>query len=647
MNQSPETKPCQPSFFRISPGVLLTVIILGAIALRLWGLDFGLPQAFHPDEPVVVTRAEYAAATNDWNPRAFQWPSLQIYILGIEYKIWYWTGGLLGSWDSEGPPGVPQSDRFAAYTLRAPSGFYYLGRLTTVIFGAGLVWLTFLLAKRFLRTPSALAAAALVAIHPILTRQGRYVTPDIPAEFFSIAALLFIDRVYQALSEPDRETQTETARRFPNPVLLAIYAAIMVGLATGTKYPAAVLAIPLLAVVLFAPSPFRASTRLFLGLRVCATIIIVFLLTTPYALLDRWQFLHDIQVIGWHVRTGHIGMEAPGGIWLASLRQFVTDSGWVWTIAGFVGLLCFFRKIGRTWPLALSLVFVLLGLAPLNVFSDRYLVPLIPFWAVGIAALLDLMVSDPGRLRIPYSIGLNVTGFLGWIEGLGHLLPIAGSIIAGLALSGLSYASGIIGMSRRSSAALSLALALSVLAIGSRGLYVLSVDAYRLTLPDTRELALEWVEKNIPAHSTIVEEQGGPDLHQVDPYDPKADEFTPLLPEPWYYVKEITPLFFRGGEIHDPLDTLMATLPDWVITSSRVRNRYMRPGAEKQYPDLVAVFREYYRLIDNYLIEEERFSPGNGVVGEEIVIYRVPEGLWERVRIDEGTVGEILGTEPE
>ncbi len=579
-------------YLGISPRTILLLIILAAVALRVWGLDFGLPQVFHPDEPVLVTNAVYSVATNDYNPRAFHWPSLQMYILCVEYGLWFQAGKLSGAWipdDAE----WSQSDGFLAYSMRAPAGFYYLGRLTTVLFSAGLIWIGFILARRFMGIKASLVVAALIAFHPIITRHSRLVTPDIPTEFFFLAALYFLDRLYMALLNHSKESNRDAANKTDDPVRMCIFSAMMVGLATGTKYPAAVLIVPVIAVVLFSPSGYRITTRILLALRATLVTAVTFFLTTPFALLDWRQFVTDIQAISLHVRTGHIGMEATGGIWLASLNQLVKDSDWGWTVVGVIGLIVFLYNFRRTWPMALALLFVLIGLAPLDVFSDRYLVPLIPFMAFGIGWLIACLQPDKrtGAIYIPILLILLVTA--------GH------------------------------------------------GLVVLCRDAHYLTLPDTREYALEWVHENIPAQSYIVKEQGGPDLFLVNPLDPDPESHARLLPDPWYYGRELTPVFARTMINLDPLDTLLITLPDYVITSSQVRNRYMREGAEEEFPDLVAIFREYYRLIDNYLIEEARFTPGDGIVGAEVVIYRVPEGFWESVVIEDATVPDVLGRESE
>jgi len=554
----------------ISPTVGLLLIVLLGIAIRLWGLDFGLPQRFHPDEPVVVTRAEYGVATNDWNPRAFHWPSMQIYLLGLEYEIWYWTGRALGIWDSADPD-------FISYALHAPGGFYYLGRLTTLIFGAGCIWLVWILALGFMGRTGAMVAAFLAAIDPILIRHSRYITPDIPSEFFFLAALVTLDRLYVLLSTRDSAGRDGPALR------LALISGALIGVGGGTKYPVLELAIPLLAVI-FLSRNLRIAVRFSIAIRAAIAVGVAFLITTPYALLDWRKFLLDLSTIGHHLRTGHIGMEAKGGIWVASAFQMMRDSGWAWLIIGVLGVAWFLlRNPRRTWPILLAFILVIAGFAPLQVFSDRYLVPLAPFLAIGLGLLIE-------------SVG-------GWIG-------------------------------RRNRATAAVAILVATILIGAGGLIVAGEEAHRLTLPDTREAALSWVIENIPAGSGVVEEQGGPDLYST--------ELAPLAPEPTYRLVEITPMFSRGGEEKDPLDRLVAARPEWVITSSRVRDRYMRPGAEREFPELVAAFKIYYSLIDGYLREVARFTPGRGTEGPQIAVYRVPEGFWDRVMVGNTTVGEAL-----
>ena len=575
--QTPEQEPkTHPSAFGISTRGAILLIVLTALVLRVWGLDFGLPQTFHPDEPIVVTRALYSVASGDWNPKAFHWPSLQFYILGLEYEVWYLYGRLSGDWSNADP-------EFISYSLHFPGGFYYLGRFTTALFGIGCVWLTFLLSRRFFRDPAAIAAAAVMAMHPIVTRHSRFITPDIPSEFFFLAAVLLLDRLFVSLENSRRPAPGDTGSNFYK---FAFASAVMVGLGAGTKYHVGVLALPLMAVVLITPSGLKFMSRIGIAVALGVTCLVVFFITTPFALLDFPKFRDDLQIIGWHLQDKHIGMEAYGGMWMSSLRTLIKDCGWSWIIVGALSSIWFlFKKPRRTWPLIFAFALPLIGLSQLNVYADRYLIPVIPLFALGIGLLVDYLLSVTEKQTK-------------W-KGIYRVLILIGFLL-----------------------------------VSFKGISVLATDAHRLTLPDTREYALVWVEEYIPHDSRILVEQGGPDLND--------SSLAPLVPEPSYWITDLTPLFFRGGGNKDPLDELVEARPEWVITSSEVRYRYMRPSAEEEYPDLVAVFRIYYRLIEMHLAEEERWTPGPGLMGPELVIYRVPEGLWDRVQLDETTIESVL-----
>lgn len=554
------------------------IILLMACALRLWGLDFGLPQRFHPDEPVVVTRAIYGVGTNDWNPRAFHWPSFQIYLLGSEYATWFWLGLIGGYWETADP-------EFISYSLHAPGGFYYLGRLTTLIFGVASVYLIFLLAKQLIGPSAAIYSALFASMDPILTRHSRYITPDIPAEFFFLLSLILLLKLHQNLlsfSHPLGEKNRSSMLAFFKAIIIT---GAVIGLGTGTKYPIAILIAVLISVILFTKSVISFRHRLWALLIAFFSTISAFIFTTPYAILDWQTFIKDISVISQHMQTGHIGMEAHGGIWLASLRHLVIEYGWFWLIISLCGTLLFFsRNFFQKWLIGFSLLLVITGLAPLAVFSDRYLIPLIPFLIIGSTQILELVRTECLKMKLPawaYAVVIYVVFMLICMHGLLTTLK----------------------------------------------------DARNLTLSDTRQYALDWVINNIPAGSSIVKEQGGPDLYSVD--------LAPLAPEPTYVITEITPLFARTSIDKDPLDKLVAARPQWVITSSQVKNRYMRAGAEAEYPDVVAAFKIYYNLIENYLIEEQKFEPGKNIRGPSITIYRVPEGLWDRVVLEETKIENL------
>jgi len=68
---------------------LLIGVTLLAISLRIWGINFGLPYLYHPDEPVGVRIAQRMFKTGDLNPHFYHWPSLTFYINALAYIPYY------------------------------------------------------------------------------------------------------------------------------------------------------------------------------------------------------------------------------------------------------------------------------------------------------------------------------------------------------------------------------------------------------------------------------------------------------------------------------------------------------------------------------------------------------------------------------
>ncbi|MDB4698654.1 hypothetical protein OAF45_00760, partial [Candidatus Latescibacteria bacterium] len=68
---------------------LLAAILLVGLALRVWGLAFGLPNiSCRPDESTLVHRA-LAIGAGDPNPHFFNYPSLHFYLLAAVYGAYY------------------------------------------------------------------------------------------------------------------------------------------------------------------------------------------------------------------------------------------------------------------------------------------------------------------------------------------------------------------------------------------------------------------------------------------------------------------------------------------------------------------------------------------------------------------------------
>src|SRR5690606_1511515 len=71
----------------------LGVVVLIAVVARFWGLLYGLPHSYYPDESSVVGDALKMATTGDLRPNQFLWPTFWIYVVALSMRI-----GLVASW---------------------------------------------------------------------------------------------------------------------------------------------------------------------------------------------------------------------------------------------------------------------------------------------------------------------------------------------------------------------------------------------------------------------------------------------------------------------------------------------------------------------------------------------------------------------
>src|SRR5882672_5543478 len=62
----------------------LAAILVLALGLRLWGLGWGLPWAFHADEINYVDHAQDLVTRGSANPHYFENPSLLTYLIAAE-----------------------------------------------------------------------------------------------------------------------------------------------------------------------------------------------------------------------------------------------------------------------------------------------------------------------------------------------------------------------------------------------------------------------------------------------------------------------------------------------------------------------------------------------------------------------------------
>ena len=246
--------------------LLPLAIVAVALGLRLWGVDFGLPDAeARPDELTIAYQA-MKFGTGDLNPHSFNYPSVHKYVTFVLFGGWYLVGKLTGQY--------PDQHAFLLDFFNGAVDFRLLMRGWSVTMGTLGVAL-------LLRAPGGRWGAALLAVTFLHVRDSHFGVTDITMVTLATASVL------GALGA----LETPSLRRL-------FFASALAGLATSTKYNAGLLCVPL---AIAAGSPRRVGM---------AALVMVgaFLVGTPYAALDARTFWTDFR---FEVPTSARGSMSP------------------------------------------------------------------------------------------------------------------------------------------------------------------------------------------------------------------------------------------------------------------------------------------------------------------------------------------------
>ena len=299
------------------PKTALAAIMGGAAALRLVGIQYGLPYGslFDPDEQNVVPRAWRMVHGGGLDPHFFDWPTLTMYIVA-PFQAW------------EGKPA------------------YLVGRFVIVALAVGGVAAAWWLGERAYGTSAGAVAAAVTAVESTHVATSHAAVTDVPlTTFVTIAlALLVMGRLELA--------------------------GAAIGLAAAVKYPGVLLVVPLVVV------GWKRWGRLALSI---GLTVLTFAATTPYVIVhagSSWSALRRIEA---EHRRGWLGFEHDHWSWIAFSDRLWKGMGPVLLLAA-VGLVLAIaqRRTRADLVLGSFVVAYAVSLAPLHSHFPRYVLPLVP-----------------------------------------------------------------------------------------------------------------------------------------------------------------------------------------------------------------------------------------------------------------------------
>ena len=334
-------------------------MVVVAAGLRLWGINFGLPALYRPDEDVTVGRA-MGMLHGVLNPHFADWPHLYFYVAAA----WLAPFRLVG-------------------LVSDPASGYLGVRVLDALLGSLTVLLVFEFGRRAYGWLAGFFGAAALAVAFLHVRDSHFGTLDIPLSLACVAALYIAYRTLQS--------------RGLRPLLIN---GITLGVATSLKYNGALIFAGIAAAqTLRARAELLPWPRLLARLALISVLGIVTLaLTSPFLVLDPGMTQHGIGYIFAHL--GRATAPAIGWVQLGVALWFGIDP--VLVLLGVIGVAyAAWRRQPADWIiLTFLLVYFLLIGAGRSVFL-RYADPMIPLLLLlgGRALAAFVQLTALGRTR--------------------------------------------------------------------------------------------------------------------------------------------------------------------------------------------------------------------------------------------------------
>lgn len=352
---------------RMTWGVISVVAI--ALALRLWGANFGLPFAYHPDEGAIVMPAVNILRTGNYQPFRLDYGSAFIYGLTFLYVPYFLYGAWRGFFVS-----VLDLPVFLDYHLieRYPFPMFFLiGRVSTAILGSAMLLIVYKLGTRLAGRWVGWIAIIFLAFEPLHVRHSHFATVDVPMTCLVVLALWKILDVFEQGGWRDY-----------------VWAGIGVGVSASTKFPGGLL---FAALVMAHLMRARGWSDLFNARLMIGTIATIggFLMSTPYA-LDLPYFLNWLAVNVRFYGTVPSSAIVEGPAWQYYARNLLLGEIAPLVFLGILGLAQLLIRNRQRG--AIILTFPLLYGFFVFIQSSRYarqLIPLIPFLMLGAGIFLD------------------------------------------------------------------------------------------------------------------------------------------------------------------------------------------------------------------------------------------------------------------
>jgi hypothetical protein len=336
-----------------------------ALGLRAWGVGFGLPRLYHPDEPAYVLQA-LAVARGLPDGLTFANPPLFKYVLLAEYALDYAFERLVGTAHSQ----QDFVDQFRA----DPTRLYLIARTTSALFGAGTVVAVLALGVSVGGRRVGLIAASLSAVAYLLTRESHFGVNDALVTLLVTVGLVICVRVARDGSRTDY-----------------LLAGALAGLAFAAKYHGIALLLPLALAHVWGRRGCRHARDVVAAVAACLAAAVV---AFPSLVTETSRVLRDIYVhLYLDAIGGYDGLDPDGG-YAFYARALVVGLGWPLLVAALVGLALSVQRRDRLTLVVASLpIALLVVLGAQHLYFARFILPGLPALVVLAAMALDKLFA--------------------------------------------------------------------------------------------------------------------------------------------------------------------------------------------------------------------------------------------------------------
>jgi hypothetical protein len=352
---------------RHAPAAALTLILLVAAGLRLWGIRHGLPYAYNLDERAHFVPHAVAMTRGDLDPGYFINPPAFTYLLAVWFRVLHPGGDVQRLFGDD------------------PGSLFLAARVLTAALGVATVAATFAAGRAWFDRRVGLVAAAVLAVAFLPVFYSRLGLNDGPAMLPCALGLWAAAAVFKG-----------GGRR--------AFAAggACVGLAAATKYSDGVIVVALVAAALAAPGvPKRralAGLALAAGVAIAAVIV-----TNPYAFADWGTFTNDLdrqrKFASGKALLGQV--ERNGWIYYArSLSWALGVAPALFAVAG--GAVLVLKRRREAWVFGALVILFWLYMGSQHRFYARWILPVYPALAVlaGYAAMQVRVRRLPAALTV-------------------------------------------------------------------------------------------------------------------------------------------------------------------------------------------------------------------------------------------------------